>query len=106
MVTVFAPTNHAFQRLPKRLKFFLFSPFGERVLKKLLQYHIVPDLAFFSGKSDLYCYVCNIFYQSVLDYVHHKKVHDGFDCMDVGVEGIPEEPIHPWYSRFDQVSTA
>jgi len=61
LVTVFAPTNHAFQRLPKRLKFFLFSPFGERVLKKLLQYHIVPDLAFFSGKLDLYCCVCNIF---------------------------------------------
>jgi len=50
VVTVFAPTNHAFQRLPRKLKFFLFSPFGAKVLKKLLQYHIVPDLAFFSGK--------------------------------------------------------
>jgi len=50
VVTVFAPTNRAFQRLPRKLKFFLFSPFGAKVLKKLLQYHIVPDLAFFSGK--------------------------------------------------------
>ena len=50
LVTVFAPTNHAFEKLPRKLKLFLFSPFGERILQKLLRYHIVPDLAFFSGK--------------------------------------------------------
>jgi len=48
---VFAPTNLAFERLPRRLKLFLFSPFGGKVLEKLLRYHIVPDLVFFSGKS-------------------------------------------------------
>ncbi|KAH8108185.1 FAS1 domain-containing protein [Cristinia sonorae] len=42
-VTVFAPTNAAFTRLPWKLQFFLFSPIGERVLGKLLQFHIVPD---------------------------------------------------------------
>ncbi|KAL1947525.1 hypothetical protein VTO73DRAFT_13249 [Trametes versicolor] len=43
-VTFFAPTNRAFASLPGKLKFFLFSPLGERVLKKLLQFHIVPEL--------------------------------------------------------------
>jgi hypothetical protein len=50
LVTVFAPTNHAFEKLPRKLKLFLFSPFGEKILQKLLRYHIVPNLAFFSGK--------------------------------------------------------
>jgi hypothetical protein len=31
---------------------FLFSPFGERILKKLLQFHIVPDYIVHTGKSD------------------------------------------------------
>ncbi|KAI0710398.1 hypothetical protein C8T65DRAFT_648223 [Cerioporus squamosus] len=42
-VTFFAPTNKAFQRLPRDLRLFLFSPFGEKALKKLLQYHVVPE---------------------------------------------------------------
>ncbi|GLB35188.1 putative protein with four repeated domains in the fasciclin I family of proteins [Lyophyllum shimeji] len=45
-VTVFAPSNRAFAELPKRLQLFLFSPFGEHILKKLLQFHIVPDCVF------------------------------------------------------------
>ncbi|EMD38694.1 hypothetical protein CERSUDRAFT_94231 [Gelatoporia subvermispora B] len=55
-VTFFAPSNSAFKRLPPRLRTFLFSPFGERVLKKLLQYHIVPNAIihtdFFHNASD------------------------------------------------------
>ena len=43
-VTVFAPTNAAFDRLPIKLKLFLFSNFGRRVLRKLLEYHIVPNV--------------------------------------------------------------
>jgi len=42
-VTVFAPTNKAFKELPGKLKLFLFSPLGGRVLRKILQYHIVPN---------------------------------------------------------------
>lgn len=49
LVTVFAPTNRAFRALPLRLQLFLFSPFGERVLKKLLQYHIAPDIVVHSS---------------------------------------------------------
>ncbi|KIY64965.1 FAS1 domain-containing protein [Cylindrobasidium torrendii FP15055 ss-10] len=47
-VTAFVPTNHAFERLPKKLQLFLFSPFGERALKKILQFHVVPDIALLS----------------------------------------------------------
>jgi uncharacterized surface protein with fasciclin (FAS1) repeats len=42
-VTAFAPTNEAFAALPNRLLLYLFSPFGERALTKLLKYHMVPD---------------------------------------------------------------
>lgn len=42
LATFFAPTNTAFHLLPPRLKFFLFSPFGERALRKVLAYHYVP----------------------------------------------------------------
>ncbi|KAJ2916050.1 hypothetical protein MD484_g4399, partial [Candolleomyces efflorescens] len=43
-VTVFAVPNKVFDKLPERVKFFLFSPFGTNALKKLLQYHIVPGV--------------------------------------------------------------
>ncbi|KAG8809362.1 hypothetical protein FRC17_003480 [Serendipita sp. 399] len=43
VVSLFAPNNWAFKRLPRRLRLFLFSPAGEKALKKLLQFHIVPD---------------------------------------------------------------
>ncbi|PFH47684.1 hypothetical protein AMATHDRAFT_151549 [Amanita thiersii Skay4041] len=49
-VTVFAPTNRAFDALPRDLQFFLFSPFGRRALKKLVQYHIVPDFVLHAGQ--------------------------------------------------------
>ncbi|KAI0798109.1 FAS1 domain-containing protein [Abortiporus biennis] len=48
-VTVFAPSNKAFHRLPRKLKVFLFSPFGTRLLKKLLEFHIVPDFALYTN---------------------------------------------------------
>jgi hypothetical protein len=49
-VTAFIPTNKAFDRLPPGLRFWLFSPFGKRALKKLLQFHIVPNYIFHTGK--------------------------------------------------------
>ncbi|TFK42817.1 FAS1 domain-containing protein [Crucibulum laeve] len=48
-VTIYAPVNNAFDRLPKKLQLFLFSPFGRRALKKVLQYHIVPDVVLHSN---------------------------------------------------------
>lgn len=49
-VTVFAPSNRAFEALPRNLQLFLFSPFGTHILKKILQYHIIPDFVFHTGK--------------------------------------------------------
>ncbi|KAM0787737.1 hypothetical protein ACM66B_003794 [Microbotryomycetes sp. NB124-2] len=48
--TVFAPGNLAFDRLgPKILAFLhLPFPFSKAVLKYILSYHVVPDIAFFS----------------------------------------------------------
>ncbi|KAI0085408.1 FAS1 domain-containing protein [Irpex rosettiformis] len=48
-VTLFAPTNKAFHKLPTKLKLFLFSPFGERALKKILSYHVIPEYVFHSN---------------------------------------------------------
>jgi hypothetical protein len=48
VATFFAPTNAAFGLLPPRLKFFLFSKFGERALRKVLAYHYVPHSIVFS----------------------------------------------------------
>jgi len=77
LVTVFAPTNIAFEKLPKKLKLFLFSPFGERILQKLLRFHIVPELAFFS------------------DYVHHKEVKEESDFVDF--ELSDKAPARRWF---------
>ncbi|WVN90921.1 uncharacterized protein L203_106166 [Cryptococcus depauperatus CBS 7841] len=43
LATLFAPTNSAFLLLPPKLKFYLFSPFGEKALGKLLAYHYILD---------------------------------------------------------------
>ncbi|KAK0487225.1 hypothetical protein IW261DRAFT_1603335 [Armillaria novae-zelandiae] len=45
VTTAFVPTNHAFELLPKQLQYYLFSPFGAHTLKKLLQFHVIPDLS-------------------------------------------------------------
>ncbi|KAF8902852.1 hypothetical protein CPB85DRAFT_1226859, partial [Mucidula mucida] len=50
-VTAFVPSNCAFEALPKDLQLYLFSPFGARVLKRLLQFHVVPDLGLHTGQS-------------------------------------------------------
>ena len=51
-ITVFLPTNAAWRRLPPSLKLYLFSPIGRRALKKLLQFHIVPDHVIHAGMLD------------------------------------------------------
>ena len=55
--TFFSPRNGAFQLLPPKLKFFLFSKFGTPILRKLLAYHYLPETLLFSeftytGKDD------------------------------------------------------
>lgn len=45
-VTVFVPTNEAWKRLGCETLFYLFGPHGTDALKKVLNYHIVPDLTY------------------------------------------------------------
>jgi uncharacterized surface protein with fasciclin (FAS1) repeats len=46
--TFFIPTNEAWEKLPKELIAYLFSPFGERTLRKLLAWHTLPNTVVFS----------------------------------------------------------
>lgn len=46
--TWFLPDNSAFDRLGFRVTSFLFSPYGLKYLKALLQYHVVPDRTLYS----------------------------------------------------------
>jgi uncharacterized surface protein with fasciclin (FAS1) repeats len=55
--TLFAPSNFAFKKLGPRINAFLFSKYGEKYLKALLEYHVVVDQtlysdAFYDAKSD------------------------------------------------------
>ncbi|KAF2636543.1 FAS1 domain-containing protein [Massarina eburnea CBS 473.64] len=54
--TFFAPSNFAFKKLGPKINAFLFSKYGQKYLKALLEYHIVVDQtlysdAFFDGTS-------------------------------------------------------
>jgi uncharacterized surface protein with fasciclin (FAS1) repeats len=46
--TFFAPNNYAFKKLGPRANAFLFSKYGEKYLKALLEYHIVVDQTLYS----------------------------------------------------------
>lgn len=46
--TVFAPSNFGFAKLGPRINAYLFSKRGQPTLTKLLKYHIVPDVLFYS----------------------------------------------------------
>ncbi|EED14210.1 Fasciclin domain family protein [Talaromyces stipitatus ATCC 10500] len=55
--TFFAPTNDAFAKLPLEVNAFLFSPAGQKYLKALLKYHLIPGHtvftdAYYKAKSD------------------------------------------------------
>ena len=82
LVTVFAPTNQAFEALPKKLQFFLFSPFGARVLKKLLEFHIVPNAVIHSSEHTIYefWYLSNGLLN--IDYIQGEAVAASLDLPD------------------------
>jgi uncharacterized surface protein with fasciclin (FAS1) repeats len=55
--TLFAPSNFAFQKLGPRINAFLFSKYGEKYLRALLEYHMVVNQtlysdAFYDGNKD------------------------------------------------------
>lgn len=46
--TLFAPSNWAFKKLGPKINAFLFSQYGTKYLKALLEYHVVPDTTLYS----------------------------------------------------------
>jgi len=46
--TLFAPSNFAFQKLGPKINAFLFSSYGQKYLKALLEYHVVPGVTLYS----------------------------------------------------------
>ncbi|TLD29895.1 putative Stabilin-2 [Venturia nashicola] len=47
--TFFAPPNSAFKKLGARINAFLFSPYGAKYLKALLEYHVVANQTLYSN---------------------------------------------------------
>jgi uncharacterized surface protein with fasciclin (FAS1) repeats len=47
--TFFAPSNFAFKKLGPKINGFLFSKFGEKYLKALLEYHVVANQTLYSN---------------------------------------------------------
>ncbi|KAL1669425.1 hypothetical protein GGF50DRAFT_85487 [Schizophyllum commune] len=47
-MTVFSPDDRAFDHLPEGLRAYLFSDAGKPALKKLLEYHVAPDVLFYT----------------------------------------------------------
>ncbi|EKM55776.1 uncharacterized protein PHACADRAFT_256644 [Phanerochaete carnosa HHB-10118-sp] len=87
-ITFFAPTNKAFHRLPRRLKFYLFSPFGQRALKKILSFHTVPEFILHSN------WVHNASDEDVairsdsvrLEEDEYEQIPSAFDNEDFGLQ--------------------
>ncbi|KAK0539691.1 hypothetical protein OC835_001019 [Tilletia horrida] len=68
-LTVFAPTNTAWNKLPWAFRTYLFSPYGADLLAKILMFHSVRDIIFFA------------------DAVHHVKAK----IQENGRPGVIEE---------------
>lgn len=92
--TIFAPTNHAFRKLGPAANAFLFSPFGEHILRYVLSYHVVPNLIWHTD----YCerteqgkaYECNLNYTSSQGA---RFPPSGVPMTPGGFPGFPQPPI-------------
>lgn len=105
--TIFAPTNIAFAKIPWKLRLFLLSPFGTRVLRKVLAFHIVPQVLLHTD------YVLNATRHSLTDSLpewfeeEHVGFADKLGIMD-GPNGLVDRldgctlanplPGQPWCS--------
>ncbi|GJE97068.1 FAS1 domain-containing protein [Phanerochaete sordida] len=92
-LTFFAPTNFAFKRLPPRLKFFLFSPFGHHVLKKILAFHTVPDIIlhtnYFYNASDEDAATRSNVVDAEGDY--YDQIPTSFEWEDIAAKPKPKQ---------------
>jgi len=70
--TFFAPSNFAFQKLGARINAFLFSKYGQKYLKALLEYHVVANQTLYSD-----AYYKPDAKPEDLECKHHKGDHKG-----------------------------
>jgi uncharacterized surface protein with fasciclin (FAS1) repeats len=99
--TLFAPTNKAFALLGPKVNAFLFSPFGKRFLKALLEYHIVPDktlysTAFYNGSAasnatELFDFMSQV---AELDALETEEEPHGIMSMFKSLLGKTDEKHH------------
>lgn len=84
--TVFAPTNLAFAKIPFKIRLFLLGPFGHRVLKKVLSYHIIP--------------------QTILHTDYYLNASRSVDVVDFGAvsSGVKNmvEALPKWFQHDDE----
>lgn len=78
--TIFTPTNDAFKALGPKALAFLFSKWGEKYLKGLLEYHLVPH---------------QVLYSDTFNKEHHDKDKDGDDHDD-----DEEDKINDYFDQF------
>ena len=83
-LTLFAPDNRAWARLPRVVNAFLFSERGQKYLKMLLQYHVVANQTLYSDE-----YYPHIDEQSMNDG-HHKKPHHDMRPVHLDMETLLE----------------
>ncbi|MBW0487225.1 hypothetical protein O181_026940 [Austropuccinia psidii MF-1] len=79
--TVFAPNNLALASLGPHLTAFLFSPFGARILRYILAYHLVPDVIWHTDHID--------------NITDHKSIITRYESgLDIAAEwpGVPSNP--------------
>jgi uncharacterized surface protein with fasciclin (FAS1) repeats len=53
-LTIFPPSNRRWEELPWDIRTFLFSPHGEKYLKALVQYHVVPNIIQYTDERTAY----------------------------------------------------
>ncbi|KAG8528693.1 uncharacterized protein KY384_006380 [Bacidia gigantensis] len=71
--TIFAPSNFAFQKLGPKINAFLFSKYGLKYLKALLEYHVVQDQTLYS----------DAFYKAESKGVKDASIPKGFFHVDL-----------------------
>ncbi|KAI0362768.1 hypothetical protein OH77DRAFT_86545 [Trametes cingulata] len=103
-VTFFAPTNKAFARLPRKLRGFLFSPFGEKALKKLLQFHIVPEVVLHADYVHNASEAESAFVRrnSIDEAVFESYEGFGYDDLQISPEALKQSPLERtsgWWSE-------
>lgn len=82
--TLFAPSNFAFRKLGVRINAFLFSPYGQKYLKALLQYHVVANQTLY---SDAYYKADSA---EAADDDHHHHDDDDHRHHDRPGHGVPK----------------